>query len=268
MTREKVRGAMHTNPGWILVAPFAVVMATVSPGIGLAVASISHTNGANVVSPVGTISSVASANWAGYAALGSSGTVTKVTGTWTEPAITCSGKYSTTDVATWVGIDGYSNGNLVQTGASADCSGTSVSYYAWWEVLPASETTIGSFPVHSGDKITASVTYVASTGKYTMKITDGTQTFSHVRTLKTDPRTSAECIVERDYIGVLNHLSKFKTDKFSSCTATISGTSGAIGTFGTVSDIAMTNNAGTKIIATTSTLTSNKAFTVTWKAYG
>ncbi len=256
---------MHPNPAWIAFAAFAAVLALVVPGVGLAVTSVTEVNGFNVVNPFATIHKVSSSNWAGYAATGAKDTVTVVSGTWTEPKITCTSGYSTTDVATWVGIDGYSNGNLVQTGASADCSGTTVSYYAWWEVLPASETTIGSFTVHAGDTIWASVTYATSTGKYTMKITDGSQSFSHVRTLTADPRTSAECIVERDYIGVLNQLSKFKTDTFSSCTATISGTSGGIGTFSSVDAIKMVS--GSTTLATTSALTSNTKFTVTWKAY-
>ena len=257
---------MRTNRAWILVATAIMVLATVLPGAGIAAGAIAPAVERIAPGPFATITNVSASNWAGYAALGSSGTVTAVTGTWTEPTVSCaSGK--TTDVATWVGIDGYSTTDLVQTGASGDCSGHTVSYYAWWEVLPAPETTISSFTVHAGDTITASVTYSSATGKFTMKIVDGTQSFSKVKSVSGTSRNSAECIVERDTVGgTLNRLSKFGTDSYSSCTATISGTTGGIGSFATVSLIDMYNNS--TLLASTGPLTSNTAFTVTWKAYG
>ena len=260
-----MRAPMHPNPAWIAFAAFAAVLALVVPGVGLAVTSVTEVNGFNVVNPFATIHKVSSSNWAGYAATGAKDTVTVVSGTWTEPKITCTSGYSTTDVATWVGIDGYSNGNLVQTGASADCSGydglllrlvgSSARFRDHHRLFHRSRRAydLGFGNLRNLDR------------EVTMKITDGSQSFSHVRTLTADPRTSAECIVERDYIGVLNQLSKFKTDTFSSCTATISGTSGGIGTFSSVDAIKMVS--GSTTLATTSALTSNTKFTVTWKAY-
>jgi Peptidase A4 family len=257
---------MRTYPGWILVATFTVVLATVSPGVGMAAAELTHSADSAIVSPFATITNVTASNWAGYAGLGSSGSVTSVSGTWVEPTVNCtSGK--TTDVATWVGIDGYSTTDLVQTGASGDCNGHTASYYAWWEVLPAPETTIPSITVHHGNTITASVTYSASTGKFSMKLTDGNHTFTRTEAVKSTPRNSAECIVERDEVGgALNDLSKFKTDTFSTCSATISGSTGGIGTFATVSRISMYN--GSTLLEKTGSLSSGKKFTVTWKAYG
>jgi hypothetical protein len=252
--------------GWILAAAITVVLTAISPGVSFAAAEISSNAGHFVAGPFATTTLVSSSNWAGYAALGSTGTVTKVSGTWVEPKISCSsGK--TTDVATWVGIDGYSSNDLVQTGASGDCNAGSSSYYAWWEVLPSPETTISGFTVHSGDKITATVTYSTTTHKFTMTIKDGTQSFSKTKSVSGTYRDSAECIVERDTVGgTLNHLSKFKTDSFSSCTATIGGTSGGIGSFATVSQIDMYN--GSTAVALTGSLASNTSFTVTWKSYG
>lgn len=265
MRREQVGAAMPKNPVLALVAVSVMVFAIVSPGVGLAVATLSPSAGHFIATGFATAGKVSSSNWAGYAGTGSTGSVTKVSGTWVEPSVDCSsGK--TTDVATWVGIDGYSTSDLVQTGASGDCSGGVLVYYAWWEVLPAPETTISSFTVHAGDKITASVTYSTSTGKFTMKITDGTQKFSKTKAVSGTPRNSAECIVERDSVGgVLNQLSKFKTDHFSSCTATIGGVSGGIGSAPTVNQINMYN--GSKLLASTGSLTSSKSFTTTWKAY-
>jgi hypothetical protein len=257
---------MRTKAGWAVIAALAMLTAAMLPGAGFAVVSLTPVTNHATAGATATITSVTSSNWAGYAALGSKGTVTKVTGTWVEPNVSCSSG-RTTDVATWVGIDGYSTSDLVQTGASGDCSGTTLSYYAWWEILPAPETTISSFNVHAGDKITASVAYSTSAGKFTMKITDGTQSFSKTRSVASTARNSAECVVERDSVGgTLNHFSKFKADRFSSCTAAIGGASGGIGSLATVSKINMYN--GATLLASTGALTSNKAFTVTWKAYG
>lgn len=39
----------------------------------------------------------------------------------------------------WVGIDGYSSGSVEQLGTHSDCVGKGrASYYAWWEMYPAS----------------------------------------------------------------------------------------------------------------------------------
>jgi len=249
------------------VAVLALVVAFVAPSGGFVTGSLvpmSHfsesQNGARTPTP--------SSNWAGYAALNTSGhtngAVTKSAGTWTQPTVSCSSG-RTTDVSTWVGIDGYSSGTVEQTGTSGDCSGHSVSYYAWYELYPAYSVTISSITVHAGDKIIASVTYSTSTGKFTMTIADGSHSFTKVGTASGAQRSSAECIVERDSVGgLLNQLSKFTSDKFSSCTATINGATGGIGIFAQVFQITMK---GTKILATTSSLTSHTSFHCTWKGY-
>ena len=69
---------------------------------------------------------------------------TDVTGTWTQPAATCT-PGSTTSAAVWVGIGGYSQSSqkLEQTGTSADCdSSGKATYYAWYELVPADSVNI------------------------------------------------------------------------------------------------------------------------------
>lgn len=258
---------MAANTGLILLGIVIMVTASLTPGVGAAVASVSEVSSHLGDSPFAS-TTVGALNWAGYAGLGSAnGTVTAVSGTWVQPAVTCL-KSGSQYLATWVGIDGFNSDDLVQTGTGAQCSGGSASYNAWWEVLPAPETPISSITVHAGDTISASVTYSTSTHKFTMTITDGTHSFSKTKAVPSTARNSAECIVERPEVsGSLARLAKFKTDTFSSCTATISGTTGGIGLSPSVYRINMYNNAGTKIIALTSGLTSEKSFTVTWKGY-
>jgi hypothetical protein len=152
-----------------MVMTALMVLAAVTPGVGLAVGAVAQVTGAGL--PAFTDSTlVGSYNWAGYAATGANGTVTVSAGTWTQPTVICGTK--TAYLADWVGIDGFANSDLVQTGTGASCVGGVASYNAWWEVLPAPETPINTITVHAGDHLSASVTYAA--GKFTIKISDST----------------------------------------------------------------------------------------------
>ncbi len=67
-------------------------------------------------------------NWSGYAVTSSS-PYTSVTGQWTVPSVTGpNGSYS----AAWVGIDGFKNGSLIQTGTEQNYANNSGQYSAWW----------------------------------------------------------------------------------------------------------------------------------------
>ena len=137
----------------------------------------------------------ASSNWSGYAVTG--GPFTAATGQWRVPTVsaTAGATYS----SSWVGIDGFNNSNLIQTGTEQDYYGGAAHYYAWWEILPAPETVISSMTVHPGDTMTASVTRV-STGVWTIAINDGSQHFS-IQEAYSGPLTSAEWIEEAPSVG-------------------------------------------------------------------
>jgi Peptidase A4 family len=137
----------------------------------------------------------ASSNWSGYAVSGSS--YTAATGKWVVPAVTASRK--ATYSSNWVGIDGFNNNNLIQTGTESDYYNGSAHYGAWWEILPAAETVIPSITVRPGDTITASITK-GSGSSWTITITDGSQKFTTTKTY-TGPHTSAEWIEEAPSLG-------------------------------------------------------------------
>jgi hypothetical protein len=208
-------------------------------------------------------------NWAGYAATGSTGSVTSVTGAWTEPSVTCGS--GTSLAAFWIGIDGYSSSTVEQTGTLAQCSHGSASYYSWWETYPANA--VQSFgTISAGDKFTASVTYNSATGAFTMSIKDTTSgtSWSKTSTNSGASENSAECIAEApagaNTASGLYKLANFGTASFSSCGATISGSTGGIGTFSSVYEITMVSYpSGGHDLAVPSALTSNTAFKVTWK---
>jgi len=135
-------------------------LATLSITLGAAVAVA-----AAVAAPTAGID--VSSNWSGYAVTGVGSTATvastsmsfsDVTGTWTQPAATCTPGQSTS-AAIWVGLGGYTVGSnsLEQTGTSADCNGAGkATYYAWYELVPAASVTL-KLKIFPGDKITSTV---------------------------------------------------------------------------------------------------------------
>lgn len=137
----------------------------------------------------------ASSNWSGNAITGS--TYNSVTARWIVPAAAPSHK--STFSSDWVGIDGFNNSDLIQTGTESDYFNKSAHYDAWWEILPAAETVIPSITVKPGDTITASVTKVSGT-TWQITITDGSQSFT-TRQTYTGPGASAEWIEEAPTVG-------------------------------------------------------------------
>jgi hypothetical protein len=146
-----------------------------------------------------------SSNWAGYVATGAGSTATTasssmsytdVTGQWVQPKATCDGAPSS--VAVWVGLGGYSVSSraLEQAGTSADChpDGT-VSYYAWYELVPANSVTI-KFRINPGDTVAAAV--VVNGSKVLVQITDRTRgtRFTKRLTMSAPDLSSAEWIAE------------------------------------------------------------------------
>lgn len=135
-------------------------------------------------------------NWSGYAKTGS---YTSATGNWIVPSVAAS-RGSTYD-SQWVGIDGFNNNSLIQTGTETDYYNGSAHYGAWWEILPAAETPISSITVHPGDAMTASITKGSGTS-WTITIKDVTtgKSFSTVQSY-TGPGASVEWIEEAPTVG-------------------------------------------------------------------
>ncbi|MDQ1700586.1 MAG: hypothetical protein QOG34_2449 [Frankiaceae bacterium] len=138
----------------------------------------------------------ASSNWSGYAKTGS---YTSATAHWVVPSVsaTSGASYS----SAWVGIDGYNNSSLIQTGTESDYYSGAAHYNAWWEILPAPETSINSMTIHPGDVMTASITKNSGTS-WSITISDTTtgQSFSTTQNY-TGPGTSVEWIEEAPTVG-------------------------------------------------------------------
>ncbi len=217
-----------------------------------------------------------STNWAGYA--DSSGSAseeyTKVSSTFTQPAITCDasmkGKYQV--AVFWDGIDGLTDARVEQAGTEAYCYGGQGPYYTtWWEEFPVNAIQVVGTTVKAGDKITVSI--VRSGTKYTVKVTDSTtpaNSFSHSFTCasSTCPNSSAEWIAEAPTsatTGTLFPLAKFTTwTNNNSAVATASKT----GTIKTFPDDELTMVGSKDVKAAPGALNSaGTSFKVVWKNY-
>jgi Peptidase A4 family len=195
-------------------------------------AAAGFTPGGRLIRPAGAAttavsgarnSEVESTNWSGYAATGSNGAFSSVSGSWTQPAATCSsgrGRASDQYAAFWVGLDGYSSDSVEQTGTDSDCAGRTPDYYGWYEMYPANPVYYSN-PVSPGDHISASVSFSGS-DTYTLVLTDSTQGWTQRVTQNESglDRSSAEVITEApsSNTGVLP-LADFGTVNYSSAEA-------------------------------------------------
>ena len=201
------------------------------------------------------ISHSTSTNWSGYSAI--NGRYTSVSGSWKQPTASCTSQ--STYASFWVGLDGDGSNTVEQTGTSADCSGGTPRYYAWYEMYPKFPVNL-SLAIRPGDSMSASVT-TSGSGRFVLTIRNTTTggSFQTTQTLKRARLASAEAIAEApSSSGGVLPLTNFGTVSFSS--VTVNGQ--AIGAFNP-DRIDMVSNGVTK--ASTSTLSGGNAFSVTWK---
>jgi hypothetical protein len=196
-----------------------------------------------------------SSNWSGYAATGR--TFTKVSATWTQPAVSCGS--ATTYSSFWVGLDGDGSNSVEQTGTEADCSGGRAVYSSWYEMYPKYPVNFSN-PVSPGDVFQASVTYNGS-GKFVLVIADKTKGWSHTvnATLNNPALASAEVIAEAPSSGSgVLPLSNFGTVNFS-------GSSANGASLASFSPDKITMASGSTTKAVPGSISSGGSFSVAWK---
>jgi hypothetical protein len=224
----------------------------------------------------GTVTSMPSANWSGYAdSESASNTVSSASGNWTMPGVRClPPPYQNQDafLANWVGIDGLTDGTVEQLGTAAQCFEGVTYYYVWYEMYPAGTVEEGTTACinnnvncpRPGDQISASVSVTpAGSGEnsYTLKLTDHTrpdESFSVTQqcAASTCTDSSAEWIVERPAVlppfGVqILPLADFGRTLFSRASVVSGGKASSIQGFqdGPVYDLAMTDDTSSYYLA-------------------
>ena len=158
----------------------------------------------------------ASTNWSGYA-ITTSSKFTSVTGAWSVPSVART--FSATYSAAWVGIDGFANSSLIQTGTEQDYYNGAAHYAVWWTTSAQgfAEQPINE-PVSRGDKISAAITS-GPNGNWTISLHDATQspawTFTKVLPYS-GPGASAEWIMEAPGVnGRQSSIANYGTTEFN-----------------------------------------------------
>jgi Peptidase A4 family len=170
-----------------VAAALSVSPLLAAPAVGAAGPAISHParaalpTGTRMVHSASRHATWAASNWSGYA---ESGTFTGVSGIWTVPSVAPSS--TATYSSAWIGVDGFTNSSLIQTGTEEDYYNGAAHYNAWWEILPAAETAIStsSYPVSPGDRMSASIYETSAT------VSVGRHRSEHVWAIKIADQTS------------------------------------------------------------------------------
>jgi Peptidase A4 family len=170
-----------------------------------------------------------SENWSGYAAT-SPKKFNDVQAQFAQPKLSCPGKANQW-TSNWVGLDGFTDGTVEQTGTFAFCGGkahTTPQYEAWYEMFPAGS--VGVFSVKPGDVIDTAVHYTG--GKFHISIGDvnSGKHFSIARGCASCARSSAEWIIERPALCnntetkcFLTALADYHTTVMAQAKASVSG---------------------------------------------
>ena len=204
--------------------------------------------------------------WSGYMVAPDSQTpsVTSVSGSWMVPQVKPS--ENNTFLGVWVGIGGYGEDTLIQTGTEQEYVEGRVSYYAWYELLPAHLVRIPSLHVQPGDLITASVNLVSqNANRWSIEINDVTRSeqFKKVVVYNSSMQ-SAEWIIERPLVNdSISTLANFGNATFTDCKATINGVTGTIGNF-SYSQLIMHEDGDTPLVSVSPLNEMGSGFTVTY----
>ncbi len=148
-----------------------------------------------------------SLNWSGYAVTPGSG-ITAVDGTFTVPS---AGLDPPGFAATWAGIGGYNTSDLIQAGTEEQSFPgnplTGAQYYAWYELLPASETPISNCTgdpnctVTPGDHMTVDISNVSG-NTWSISMTDAGKWSWSKDVTYSSSESSAEWILEAPTLAV------------------------------------------------------------------
>lgn len=156
--------------------------------------------------------STTSLNWSGYATDPGSG-ITGVKSTFTVPSVS---PLPPGFAASWTGIGGYTSSDLIQAGTSEDAIEGD---YAWYEILPASETQLTNCTgdvactVNAGDVVTVDIHNVG-TNLWSVSLVDAGHWSWQQNITYTSTESSAEWIFEAPTVGVQTIPANTGTNKF------------------------------------------------------
>jgi hypothetical protein len=122
-------------------------------------------------------------------------------------------------VGFWVGIDGYTNGQVLQAGTAATVTGNNTVNWVWTEWYPLPPIQVTNFPIKPGDYITVLVCAPQPNHGFCSMLNKTTNQATSIGITPpnnvTNIGTSAEWIVE----GISSVLPVFSTVVFQNCSA-------------------------------------------------
>lgn len=143
-----------------------------------------------------------SLNWSGYAVTPAGGGVTAVSSTFTVPS---AGLAPPGFAATWTGIGGFNTSDLIQAGTGEQSVPNNPvlgpQYFAWYELLPASETQLtgctgdANCTVTPGDSISVNISQVSGT-TWSISMADAGKWSFNKDVTYSSSRSSGEWILE------------------------------------------------------------------------
>ncbi len=164
----------------------------------------------------GTVDSL---NWSGYAVTPGSG-ITAVSSSYIVPS---AGLDPPGFAATWTGIGGYNTSDLIQAGTGEDSAPSNPilgpQYYAWYELLPNSETPISgctgdtSCTVTPGDDMSVQINNVSG-NTWSIAITDSGKWSWSKNVTYSSSESSAEWILEAPTLVAQTLLANVGTQHF------------------------------------------------------
>jgi hypothetical protein len=177
----------------------AVPATTIAQSVARVGAFVSAHAGAGLPHRDATISG----NWAGWV-VQPGGPVTGVQSTFTVPTA----KFTPPGFsASWAGIGGYNTKDLIQAGTTSDSIGAGLPrYYAWMEVLPASEGLLVNCTgdthctVHPGDRMSVDI-HGVGTNLWSVSVANSGHWTWHLNVHYVSSRSSAEWILEAPTVG-------------------------------------------------------------------
>ena len=162
-----------------------------------------------------------SLNWSGYAVTPGSG----ITGVTTQFVVPSAALVPTGFAATWAGIGGYNTSDLIQAGVGENSSPSNPligpQYYAWYELLPNSETPLTgctgdpTCAVTPGDNVSVDISQ-ASGNLWNISMTDGSKWSWSKQVTYASSGSSAEWILEAPTVAAQTILADVGTVHFGS----------------------------------------------------
>ena len=207
-----------------------------------------------------------STDWGGYVVVSNNNkpqpVVVGVSGSWTVPEVGIS--QTDTFSSAWIGIGGYVDQTLIQTGTTHDSIKGNAEYSAWFELLPSYSATIITMTISPGDKIVASITLVDKTkNEWAVEIVDETngQIFKQ-NFIYNSSRLSAEWIIEKPIVnGSLSSLADFGNITFTDSKVTMDTKIGTISNF-PFSQFTIYNRQNTALVTVSSLFSNGASFTI------